>query len=92
MIKLNTQPEKKFSAGAIHVSVWKNEGTSKDGQKKEFRSISLQRRYTDKEGNWKSTNSFRINDLPRAALALTKAYEYIVLKEQSQEIVEEIVM
>ena len=92
MIKLNTQPEKKFTTGAIQVSVWKNEGTSKDGQKTEFRTINLQRRYTDKQGNWKSTNSFRINDLPRAALALNKAYEYIVLKEQDNEIVEEIIM
>lgn len=89
---MNTLPEKKFSTGAIQVSVWKNEGTSKDGQKKEFRTISLQRRYADKEGNWKSTNSFRINDLPKAALALTKAYEYIVLREQDNVVVEEVVM
>jgi len=77
------QPEKKFSTGAIQATVWKNNGTSKqDGSPVEFRTISLQRSYTDKEGKWQSTNSMRVNDLPKAALVLGKAYEYLVMKEQ----------
>ena len=76
-------PEKKFSTGVISATVWKNKGTSKkDGASVEFSTITLQRRYTDKDGNWKSTNSMRINDLPKAALVLNKAYEYLVLKEE----------
>ncbi len=92
------KPEKKFSTGAISAAVWKNNGTSKkDGSPVEFRTITLQRVYTDKDGNWKSTNSMRINDLPKASLVLNKAYEYLVLKEHdaspSGEIdVEEMVM
>ncbi len=93
------QPEKKFSTGVISATVWKNNGTSKkDGSPVEFRTISLQRRYTDKEGTWKSTNSLRLNDLPKASLVLNKAYEYLVMKEQDaspsgdSEIEEEIVM
>ena len=75
-------PEKKFSTGAISAAIWKNNGVSKrDGQAVEFNTISLQRRYQDKEGVWKSTNSLRINDLPKASLVLQKAYEYIVLKD-----------
>jgi|TARA_B100002003_G_C14050955_1_gene506139 hypothetical protein len=77
------QPEKRFSTGAINVTVWKNSATSKkDGSAIEFNTITLQRRYTDKDGVWKSTNSMRVNDLPKAALVLNKAYEYLVLKEQ----------
>ena len=77
------KPEKKFSTGAISATVWKNNGTSKkDGGPVEFRTITLQRSYTDKEGNWKSTNSMRLNDLPKASLVLNKAYEYLVMKEQ----------
>lgn len=76
-------PEKKFSTGAISATVWKNNGTSKkDGSAVEFRTISLQRRYTDKEGSWKSTSSLRLNDLPKAALVLNKAYEFLVFREQ----------
>jgi hypothetical protein len=35
----------------------------------------------DKNGEWQSTNTLRINDLPKASLVLQKAYEYIVMKE-----------
>jgi hypothetical protein len=75
-------PEKKFSTGVVSATVWKNNGVSKKtGESTEFRTISLQRRYTDKDGNWQTTNSLRINDLPKASLVLGKAYEYLVLKD-----------
>ena len=80
---LKNAPEKKFSTGVISATVWKNSGTSKEGSPTEYKTITLQRRYTDKDGKWQSTNSLRINDLPRAVLVLNKAYEYIVLKEQT---------
>ena len=78
-----TLPEKKFSTGAISATIWKNNGTSKKtGEPVEFRTVKLDRRYTDKEGNWQSTSSLRLNDLPKASLVLQKAYEYLVLKGQ----------
>ncbi len=76
-------PEKKFSTGVISATIWKNNGTSKKtGEPVEFRTITLQRRYTDKDGNWQTSSSLRINDLPKATLVLQKAYEYLVLKGQ----------
>ena len=75
-------PEKRFSTGAINATVWHNEGTSKTGEKTEFQTISLQRRYQDKEGDWQSTSNLRINDLPKAVLVLQKAYEYVVMKNE----------
>jgi hypothetical protein len=93
------QPEKKFSTGAISATIWKNSGTSKNGQEVEFRTIQLDRRYKDKNDEWQSTNSLRVNDLPKAALVLNKAYEYLVLRDTNkqpssidEEIFEEIVM
>jgi len=83
-------PEKKFSTGVISATIWKNKGISKAGMPVEFKTISLQRRYTDKSGEWKSTNSLRINDLPKAILVLNKAYEHIVLKEQKEDTEEEV--
>jgi len=74
-------PEKKFRAGAIAATVWKNQGQGKDGIVN-YSTISLERGYKDKNGAWKSTTSFRINDLPRAALVLEEAYRFLVLKEQ----------
>ncbi len=95
-------PEKRFSTGAINATVWKNIGKNKKtGEDVEFRSITLQRAYKDKNDEWQHTNSMRVNDLPKAALVLNKAYEYLVLRDTSSpkdkdsaddEIFEEIVM
>lgn len=79
----NKKPEVKFSAGGISAAVWVNVGQTNDGKPSEFRTISLQRAYKDKKDQWQHTASFRLNDLPKAALVLTKAYEYLTLKEPS---------
>ncbi|MBI2653741.1 hypothetical protein HYX02_02915 [Candidatus Woesearchaeota archaeon] len=75
-------PEKKFSTGVITATVWQNQGKSRNGEIVAYRTVSLQRRYKDKNGVWQTANSFRVNDLPKAALVLEKAYEYLVLREQ----------
>ena len=72
------QPLKKFKAGACTATVWKNEATAKDGSKYPVYNTSLERSYQDDKGEWQTTNSFKQNDLPKAALALKKAYEYLV--------------
>ena len=86
-------PEKRFGAGAISASVWVNEGTSKTGETIEFRTVSLQRRYKDKNDEWQTTSTMRINDLPKVSLVAEKAYEYLVLKQpEKAEVEEEIVV
>jgi hypothetical protein len=75
-------PEKKFRAGAISATVWQNKGQSKNGDEVEYKTISIERNYKDKDDNWQSTNSLRVNDLPKATVVLQKAYEYLVFKEQ----------
>ena len=88
--KIKNAPERKFRAGAIAATVWKNQGSDKNGSPTEYRTVSFERSYMDKEGKWQTTSSLRINDLPRAAVVLTKAYEYLVLRdgtETSEELV-----
>ena len=75
-------PEKKFRAGALSATVWLNRGQKATGEATEYKTISIERSYTDKEGKWQSTNSLRINDLPKAQVVLQKAYEFVVFKEQ----------
>jgi hypothetical protein len=77
-------PEKKFRAGAISATVWKNHSV-KDGKDIEYRTVSLDRNYQDGNGQWSSTNSLRVNDLPKAALVLQKAFEYVSLRESPEE-------
>ena len=73
-------PEKKFRAGAISATVWLNKGQPINGEPTEYRSISIERNYTNKEGKWQSTNSLRVNDLPKASVVLNKAYEFLLFK------------
>ena len=76
-------PEKKFSTGVITATVWQNQGKGKNGETTAYRTVSLQRRYKDKNGVWQSANSMRVNDLPRASLVIQKAFEYLVIREQN---------
>jgi len=80
--KAGNFPEKKFRAGAISATVWVNKGHKPNGEESEYKTISLERSYTDKEGKWQSTNSYRAADLPKAALVLQKAYEHVTVNEQ----------
>ncbi|PIN80153.1 hypothetical protein COV11_04520 [Candidatus Woesearchaeota archaeon CG10_big_fil_rev_8_21_14_0_10_30_7] len=75
----NVQPEKRFQAGAISATVWKNT-QQKDGKEFDFFSVSLQRSYKDQAGAWKHTTSLRSNDVPKAKLVLDKAWEFLELK------------
>ena len=89
------QTKKKFRAGAISATIWLNQGQSKKtGEVVNYRTISLQRGYKDKNDQWQNTNSFRVNDLPRTALVIKQAYEYLVTKQQenSAAVQEEVVM
>ena len=74
-------PEKKFKAGPVTATIWKNQVTRANGEKAEFYTVTLERSYKDKDDKWQKTNSLRINDLPKADLILSKAYEYLTLKE-----------
>lgn len=80
----NNQPHKRINAGAISVTIWNNKGNLKDGTTTEFSTISLQRNYQDAQGNWQSTATMRVNDLPKAALALNKAFEFLTLRNQER--------
>lgn len=71
MEKEKTKPEH-VRVGGIEVTIWENNG---------FRTVTMQRTYKDKNNEWQKTNSLGQNDIPKAVLALEKAYETIVLKE-----------
>ncbi|MBW2973355.1 hypothetical protein KY346_03100 [Candidatus Woesearchaeota archaeon] len=82
------KPEKKYKAGAISATVWKNEG-QKNGKTFAFHTISIGRNYKDKDGEWKNSSSLRPADLPKAALVLNKAYEYLIMSSAEEGVVEE---
>jgi hypothetical protein len=78
-------PETKFRSGAIAATIWSNE-TMRDGKKVEYKSVSFERSYKDKNDTWQTTNSLRTTDLPKAILVLSKAYEYLALNAEEEDI------
>jgi len=75
----NKGPAKKFRAGGIKANVWKNAGETG-----EYYTVSLERSYKDKQGNWKSTSTLRVNDIPRAALVLEEAFRFAVMHREGE--------
>jgi hypothetical protein len=75
--KNSSGPVKKVKVGAVEVAVWEN--SSKEGKK--FFTTTMERNYKTGE-EWKKTNSLRMDDLPKAILALQEAYHFVAIKEQ----------
>jgi len=84
VIEEGNTPEKRFSCGGVSATVWSNNGTSKAGEAVSFRTVSFQRRYKDKVGDWKTSHNLRTNDLPKAALVINEAYKFLVMKGQEE--------
>ena len=71
-----SKPETVFKIGAVRASIFQNI-IEKNGQSIKLPKVVIEVRYKDKSGQWQSTNSLSINDLPKAILALQKAFEYL---------------
>ena len=74
------KPIKTFRAGGINASIFENM-VEVNGEKKSIPSVSFQKRYTDKNGMWQSTNQLNANDIPRAIFVLTEAYRFLLQDE-----------
>ena len=99
------RPEKNFKVGAVRAAVWPTTIVLKDGTSFEKKKVVVDRRYKDRNGEWKSTHSLDANDVPKAILALQQAYEYIMTpadqekekekekeKEDETNVIEEVVI
>lgn len=73
------QPVKKFKAGSVTATIWKNNG-EKNGHKVEYFTVSLERSYKDGE-RWKNTSSLRAQDVSDAGLVINKTNEFLRLKD-----------
>ena len=78
------QPLKEFRSGRVSATVWENEGQSK-GERFVSHSVQIQKRYQDRDGQWRNTTAFFVNELPKVLLLVQKAYEFIVLSERGDE-------
>jgi len=74
------KPVAKFRAGQISAALWENE-ISVNGRKVAMLKATVQRRYKDRDGTWKSSGSFSRNEIPLAIYCLQKSFEKIIETE-----------
>lgn len=78
-----TSPKEVIRVGAVNVSIFENI-VVKNGKTLTIPKVVFQVRYKDKEtGEWKSTTSLSVNDIPKAINALQKAYQLLTEKSQT---------
>ncbi|MBN2590799.1 MAG: hypothetical protein JXA96_13125 [Sedimentisphaerales bacterium] len=77
------QPKAKFTVGGISAALWENQITV-NGQTRTILKASVSRRYKDKNGAWKTTQTFARNEIPLALYCLQKAFEWMI--EQSNDL------
>ncbi len=78
----NDKPVSKFRFGSISAAIWENETVGDDGEPKTWATVTLQRVYKDKDGNFQNTDSLRLQDIPKAVAVLQAAYTQIGLKHE----------
>ena len=79
-----SKPEVSFKVGAVRAAIFRNE-IHQAGRPISIGKVVLEVRYRDKNGEWKSTHSMSANEVPKAILALQKAYEYLTVKQPQDE-------
>jgi len=79
-----SQPEITFRHGSCCASVFENE-YERGGRTFTMRSVVFQRRYIDRDGEWQTTSSLKVNDIPKAIITLQKAYEFLTSNAQCDE-------
>jgi hypothetical protein len=78
---MSNKPEKVFQNGAVRAAIFVNE-RERDGQSFTKKQVSFQKVYRDQEGEFRTTHSLEINDLPKAVVGLQKAYDYLTVRQE----------
>jgi len=80
------KPTKEFRAGTIKAAVWK-EQREEAGRATVRYSVKIEKRYFDEASKeWRNTDYFFANDLPRLRLVAEQAFEFIVLRAGDEDL------
>ena len=70
------QPEQSFQHGTCRASIFVNK-INKNGKEMNIKKVVVSKRYKTKDGDWKTSSSLDMNDVPKMIAALTSAYMYL---------------
>ena len=79
------RPVAKFTAGQTSAAIWENEIQTKNSGTATILKATVQRRYRDKDGQWKSSGSFSRNEIPLAIYCLQKSFEHMIEKQKDDD-------
>ena len=82
------KPVWKTKAGSVSGALWENT-ISVNGRDVVALKATVQRRYRDKDGTWKSSGSFSRNEIPLAIYCLQKCFEHMIEGQKDDDSVEE---
>lgn len=81
MAEQGNKPIKELKAGTVRAAIWK-EHREEAGRPTARFSVKIEKRYFDEASKeWRNTDYFFANDLPRLRLVAGRAFEFIVLHE-----------
>ena len=81
MAEKGNKPIKEFKAGTVRAAIWKEDREDAGRQTVRF-SVKIEKRYFDEASkDWRNTDYFFANDLPRLRLVAERAFEFIALRE-----------
>lgn len=85
MTEQGNKPIKEFKAGTVRAAIWKEDREDAGRQTVRF-SVKIEKRYYDEANKeWRNTDYFFANDLPRLRLVAERAFEFIVLRGESKD-------
>lgn len=70
------KPEHTIKIGGIQLSIWGNETP-----KGNFKSVTIDKSYKDKDGEWKRTKSFKPTDLMKVQIGIAEVFKYLYVKD-----------
>ena len=74
-------PVERINLGFVSVSIWRNAVSREDGTERFFLSATPARNYRDGRGEWASSHSFTVSEMPTAIAAMKLALAYMVERE-----------
>ena len=73
---MSQTPIAKFKAGPVSAALWENQ-IEAGGRPATILKATIQRRYKDTDGRWKSSTSFSRNEIPLAVHCLQKTGTFL---------------